>query len=90
MPVLYYGLEACPVNRDQVRSLDYAVRSCCRKIFSTTDQSVVEQCMIFFECHHVQDHIRERKRKFLHKFQMLPNQLCTTFKDRATADLELR
>ena len=25
LPVLYYGLEACPVNRDQVRSLDYAV-----------------------------------------------------------------
>jgi len=30
------------------------------KLFSTTDQSVVEQCMIFFECHHVQDHIREK------------------------------
>ena len=62
LPVLYYGLEACPVNRDQVRSLDYAVHSCFRKILSTTDQSVVEQCMIFFECHHVQDQIRERKK----------------------------
>ena len=47
--VLYYGLEARPVNRNQVRSLDYAVHdSCFMKIFSTTDQSVIEQCMIFF------------------------------------------
>jgi len=48
LPVLYYGLEVCPVNRDQDRSLDYAVHSCFRKMFSTTDQSVIEQCMIFF------------------------------------------
>jgi len=60
LPVLYYGLEVCPVNRDQDRSLDYAVHSCFRKMFSTTDQSVIEQCMIFFECHDVQDAIRER------------------------------
>jgi len=53
----YYGLEACPINRDQVRSLDCAVHSCFRKIFSMTDQSVVEQCMTFYECHHVKDTI---------------------------------
>ena len=66
------------------------VHSCFRKIFATTDQSVVEQCMMFFECHHVQDTMGERKRKFLHKFRMLQNQLCMAFNDRATADLELR
>ena len=76
------------VNRHQARSLDYAVHSCFRKIFATTDQSVVEQCMIFFECHHVQDTMGERRRKFLHKFRMLQNQLCMVFNDRATADLE--
>ena len=82
LPVVYYGLEACPVNRDQARSLDYAVYSCFRKIFATTDQSVVEQCMMFFECHHVQDTMGERKR--------MKNQLCMAFNDRDTADLELR
>jgi len=89
LTVLYYGLEACPVNKDQVRSLDYAVHSCFRKIFATTDQSVIEQCMIFFECHHVQDTISERRGKFLHRFRMLQNQLCMAFNDRVTADLEL-
>ena len=91
LPVLYYGLEACPVNRDQARSLDYAVHSCFRKIFATTDHSVVEQCMLVFECHHVQDTVGERRRRgFLHKFRMLQNQLCMAFNDTATTDLELR
>ena len=90
LPVLYYGLEACPVNRDQVTSLNYAVHSCFRKIFATTDQSVVEQCIMFFECHHVHYTMGERKRKFLHRFRMLQNQLCMAFNDRATADLEVR
>ena len=90
LPVLYYGLEACPVNRDQVRSLDYVIHSCFRKIFATTDQSVVEQCMLYFECHHVQDTMGDRRRGFLYKFRMLQNQLCMAFNDRATADLELR
>jgi len=55
-----------------------------------TEQSVVEQCMMFFECHHVQDTMGETRRRFLHKFRMLQNQLCMAFNDRATADLELR
>jgi len=57
---------------------------------STRDQSVVEQCMIHFECHHVQETIRERKRKFLQKFRMSSNELCVIFRDKATADLELQ
>jgi len=48
LPVLYYGLYVCPINIDQVGYLDYAVQSCFRKIFTTRDHSVVEQCMIFF------------------------------------------
>ena len=43
--------------------MDDAVHSCFKKIFSTTDQSVVEQCMVFFECHHVQYTVRERKKE---------------------------
>jgi len=44
---------------------------------------------IFFECHHVRDTIRERTRKFIHKFRLSPNQSCVIYKDKATADLDL-
>jgi len=63
LPILYYGIDVCPISRVQARSLGYAVHSCIKKFFSTTDQSVVEQCMIHFEYHHVHETIRERKRK---------------------------
>ena len=76
LPVLFYGVDVSPIYRDQTRSLDYAVHCCFRKKFSTRDQSVVEQCMTLFECHHVQETIIERKRKFLQKFRMSSNQLC--------------
>jgi len=46
--------------------------------------------MIHFECHHVQETITERKRKFLQKFRMSSNELCVIFRDKATADLELQ
>ena len=61
------------------------------KKFSTRDQSVVEQCMTLFECHHVQETIRERKKEIPTKISnVISNQLCVTFRDKASADLELQ
>jgi len=53
LPVLYCGLEAWLANRDQVRSLDYAIHNCLRKIVLTSAQSIIEECMMYFECHPV-------------------------------------
>jgi len=57
----------CMPDRDQIRSLDYAIHSCFRKKFSTRDQSVVEQCMVFFDCHTVYDTVCEKKRDLYKK-----------------------
>ena len=35
LPALYYGLEACPVNKSQIRSLEYVLSNTFRKIFAT-------------------------------------------------------
>jgi len=35
LPALYYGLEACPVNKSQIRSLEYVLNNTFRKIFAT-------------------------------------------------------
>jgi len=40
---LYYGLDVCPLNRDQVRSLEFAVNSCFRKIFSVRLLTAIEK-----------------------------------------------
>jgi len=33
LPVLYYGLDSCPINKEQANSLDHALHSCIRKNF---------------------------------------------------------
>jgi len=48
LPVLYYGLEACPVTKAQTKLLESTIHNCFRKIFSTRDQVVVYHCMVFF------------------------------------------
>ena len=34
LPALYYGLEACPVNKSRIRSLEYVLNNTFRKIFA--------------------------------------------------------
>jgi len=37
---------------------------------------LLSNSLTLFECHHVRETVRERKRKFLQKFRMSSNQLC--------------
>ena len=58
LPILYYGLEACPVTKAQTKSLDYALHSCFRKIFSTRDHVVVNHCMACFDFSYVSEAVK--------------------------------
>ena len=49
LPVLLYGLEACPSNK-QFNSLDFVLKGCFRKIFRTRSAEVVQNCMLIFNC----------------------------------------
>jgi len=33
LPILYYAIEVCPLNKAHINSLDFAVGSCFSKIF---------------------------------------------------------
>jgi len=35
LPVLFFGLESCPLRKSQIRSLDFAINSAFSEIFST-------------------------------------------------------
>jgi len=35
MPILFYGLEVCPPNKSHIKSIDYALTSCLKKLFCT-------------------------------------------------------
>jgi len=43
LPALYYGLEACPVKKSQIRSLEYVLNNTFRKIFATKSFDVATE-----------------------------------------------
>ena len=49
LPALYYGLEACPVNKSQIRSLEYVLNNTFRK-FATESFDVATECVLYFGC----------------------------------------
>jgi len=44
IPVLLYGLEACPLNKTQPQSLDFVIYRLFMKLFNTYDITLVKQC----------------------------------------------
>ena len=44
------GLEVCSLSKAQIRSLDYAVSCCYRKIFHVKSNENVRLCMDMFNC----------------------------------------
>ena len=48
MPILLYGLDACPVNKTDLRSLDFTVNRVLMKLFKTGNIEIVRKCQAFF------------------------------------------
>jgi len=48
VPVLFYGLESCPINKSQTRELDFAINSAFSKIFCMKSRGGIDSCRMFF------------------------------------------
>jgi len=44
MPILLYGLEACPMKKSDLNFLDFAVNRFFMKLFRTGDINIVKSC----------------------------------------------
>ena len=64
LPVMYYGLEACPVNQSQMKSFQYVVNCCFGKMNVRLKENI-EFCMQMFICPSVDLTVAKRKVKFL-------------------------
>ena len=43
-PILLYGMEACPLTKTQINSLNYVISSSFRKIFNVSSNEIVYLC----------------------------------------------
>ena len=68
LPVLTYGLDACPVCVSDIRSLDFIITRMFIKIFQTSSVNVVKDCQTMFNFRRMSELVLDRKRKYLQKF----------------------
>ena len=68
LPCMLYGLEACPINKTERRSLDFPVTRILMKLFKTTSSAIIVECQSMFNFPCVHELVKSRKIKFLAKF----------------------
>ena len=74
MPILLYGLDACPVSFRQLRSLNRVVVSRARKICSVNTSEIAQ------ECNDIADAVAMRKDKFIMIYSLnssVVSQICS-------------
>ena len=49
IPSLLYGLEACPLIKSELSSLDFVVNRFFMKMFRTSNMDVIRQCQSYFD-----------------------------------------
>jgi len=65
IPVLLYGLEACPLNKTQTQSLDFVSNRLFMKLFNTFDITPVKQCQEQFNFTLPSVALERRRTKFM-------------------------
>ena len=48
LPVLEYGLEACPLTKSDLQSLDFVINRFFMKLFTTQNIEIVKYCQEYF------------------------------------------
>jgi len=69
VPLLLYGLEAGPLNKSQLNSLDFVINRFFMKLFVTSDRNIVENCQEKFGFMLLSSLLEKRKKKFEIKYK---------------------
>jgi len=86
LPVLFYGLESCPLSKSQIKSLDFAINSAFSKIFSTKSQDIIDNCGTVLNCQPLAESLSTRKKNFLGKYINSRNIICRIFVTKVTEE----
>ena len=74
-----FGMEACPLRKSQLKSLDFAVNNALKKICDTKSQDIVNECREIFNRLSAESTIASRRWKFMEKITVLQNKLYAAY-----------
>jgi len=83
LPVLVYGLDACPVTTTHKHTLDFIMARTFMRIFKTNSIAIVHECYLRFNFRKVSDVVARKKINFLRRFAESDNAVCNFFADYA-------
>ena len=75
-PALLYGLEACPLRKSDISSLDFVVNRFFMKLFQTNNIDIVNYCRAQFEFDLPSTVVEKRSKKFVAKYRSCENVIC--------------
>jgi len=87
LPVILYGLDACPVNASDKHSLDFVLTRSLMKLFQTGSNLVITECRRAFNLKLLSEIVNDRKAKFVTKYCECYNIICQLFVDTAKVEL---
>jgi len=65
VPALLYGLDACPLNKSDINSLDFVVNQFFMKLFFTSDINIVSECQLMFNFKLPSEQLAQQKDSFI-------------------------
>ena len=71
LPVLLYGLEACPLSVADMKSLDFVVTRFLMKLFKTSSMSIINECLPTFGIILPSQIIQRRAARFKSNFHFI-------------------
>jgi len=86
LPSLLYGIEARPVNKSVIKSLEFVINNAFRKIVATKSCDIANECVLMFNCS-VYDMVLKRKSKFSNKLEHNENTPCKMFQNNIQVEL---
>ena len=85
MPSFTYGLNACPVNATERKSLDFSLFKITAKVLGTVSSPIIKECRSAFGLEPMSQKIDKLKIKFLRRYAASENLICKIFA-RSAAD----
>jgi len=76
---LLYALEACPISKTQLKSLEFTINRVLMKILRTVSLDVIRDCRLWFGIPDIKVSVVKRTKKFLMKYVNSANSLCQLF-----------
>jgi len=79
IPVLLYGLEACPLLKSDLSSVDFVIVRFLMKLFNTTNVDIINNCRQYFDVKLPSTLWSDRVRRFEKKFAECDNIFLQNF-----------